>query len=200
MSEERVILVDEHGRPAGTAEKAAVHGMDTPLHLAFSCYVFDSDGRFLITRRADDKKTWPGVWTNSCCGHPAPGEPLTVAVARRLRQELGLTTNRVDPVLPRFRYRAVMDNGMVENEVCPVFRATTDGEPEVDEAEVADFAWTDWTEFATDVLAGRRTVSPWCRWQIEQLDPLGSRPDRWPVAEQRELPPAAIPEPGSAVP
>ncbi len=129
--------------------------MDTPLHLAFSCYVFDSDGRFLITRRADDKKTWPGVWTN---------------------------------------------NGMVENEVCPVFRATTDGEPEVDEAEVADFAWTDWTEFATDVLAGRRAVSPWCRWQIEQLGPLGSRPDRWPVAEQRELPPAAIPEPGSAVP
>ena len=124
------MLLDADRRPAGTMPKAEVHGADTPLHLAFSVYLFDAGGRFLATRRALGKRTWPGVWTNSCCGHPAPGEDPADAARRRVGQELGLHPARMDLVLPDFAYRAVAADGVVENEVCPVFFAHLDGDPE----------------------------------------------------------------------
>lgn len=192
MPGEHVVLLDEQGNRTGTAGKVEVHSTDTPLHLAFSCYVFDARGRFLLTRRAHDKLTWPGVWTNSCCGHPEPGEPLGGAVSRRLWQELGLTIEPPELILPAFRYRAVMANGLVENEACPVFRARTGAVPEPDPAEVAEFAWVDWACLVSDVLGGRQDVSPWCRLQVEELARLGPHPHRWPVGSEGDLPPAAV--------
>ena len=188
-----VVLVDEDGRAIGTAPKPAVHGARTPLHLAFSCYVFNPAGEVLVTRRSAAKSTWPDVWTNSCCGHPAPGELLAGAVVRRLREELGLAVERVELVLPDFRYRAVMDNGVVENEICPVFRALSTTEPAPVADEVAEAVWVPWRPFAADVLDGRRAVSPWCRLQVARLVAVGPDPLDWPVAELTALPPAARP-------
>jgi isopentenyl-diphosphate Delta-isomerase len=187
---ESVVLLDEDGNAIGTADKALVHGSDTPLHLAFSCYVFDSSGRLLLTQRAHHKATWGGVWTNSCCGHPSPGEPIEDAVRRRVGQELGLDLDSLTLLLPRFRYRSVMEDGMVENEMCPVFVATTTAGPDPDRAEVAAEEWVDWLDFRVDVLAGTRDVSPWC---IEQVEALPEDPRSAPAADLSELPPAARP-------
>jgi isopentenyl-diphosphate delta-isomerase len=187
---ELVVLLDEEGHAIGTTPKAGVHHASTPLHLAFSCYLFDAHGRLLLTRRALHKPTWPGAWTNSVCGHPAPGETPADAVRRRVRDEVGVRAERVRLLLPAFRYRAVMANGVVENEMCPVFVATTDEPPRPDPDEVADVAWADWAAFRAGVLDGSREVSPWCRDQVAALpaDPL-----RAPARPDAELPPAARP-------
>ncbi len=164
---ERVVLVDEAGAPIGVAAKATVHGSDTPLHLAFSCHVFDAGGRVLVTRRALGKLTWPGVWTNSFCGHPAPGEAIEDAVRRRAQRELGLELGALDPLLPDFRYRAVDASGVVENEICPVFRAVVDRDPRPAADEVAEWAWVALPSLRQAVAATPFAFSPWLALQLE---------------------------------
>lgn len=168
---ERVVLLDEQGRPIGTARKSEVHHRDTPLHLAFSCYLLDHAGRLLVTRRAMSKRTWPGAWTNSCCGHPAPGEPVADAVRRRVVEELGAAVTGLRVVLPEFRYRAQMDDGTVENELCPVYAALCPDPDSLspDPDEVAEHVWVDWSDFRQAVLDGRSEVSPWCREQVAAM-------------------------------
>jgi isopentenyl-diphosphate delta-isomerase len=168
-AEESVVLVDDQGRRIGTATKASVHHAATPLHLGFSCYVFDRNGRVLITRRALTKATWPGVWTNSFCGHPAPGEPFGTAVRRRAHEELGLTLDSLACVLPNFRYRAVAADGTVENEICPVFCAKAAGPVRPAAAEVMEHMWVSWGDLrsAADLAWA---VSPWAAEQLPLLE------------------------------
>jgi isopentenyl-diphosphate Delta-isomerase len=172
---ELVVLVDAEGRPLGVLPKDQAHHADTPLHLAFSVYVFDGAGRFLATRRALTKQTWPGVWTNSCCGHPGPGEDVAAAARRRLRQELGLEVGPLEPVLPGFSYRAVAADGVVENELCPVFFARLDGAAapvvDADPHEVAEWRWVPWPSFRTVALTAPWVLSPWAAQQVRELPP-----------------------------
>jgi isopentenyl-diphosphate delta-isomerase len=185
---ESVVLLDEQGRAVGTADKRQVHHAETPLHLAFSCYVFDAAGRVLVTQRALHKATWPGEWTNSCCGHPAPGEAVGDAVVRRVREELGVRLEDLRLLLPRFRYRAVMPDGVVEHEMCPVYVATTSDDVRPDPDEVAAAVWEPWADFRAAVLSGDREISPWCR---EQVADLPEYPLTAPARPASELPPAA---------
>jgi len=171
---ELVVLLDESGTPIGTADKATVHGPNTPLHLAFSCYGFNGAGELLLTRRALDKVTWPGVWTNTCCGHPAPGEDSAAAITRRLQSELGLQqVSDLRVVLPDFRYRAVAADGVVENEICPVYVAELVGDPVPDPTEVMEWAWVRPERFADAVAATPFAFSPWSVVQVAQLRAAG---------------------------
>ncbi|MGI5501140.1 isopentenyl-diphosphate Delta-isomerase [Lentzea sp. CA-135723] len=188
---EQVVLLAEDGTAAGVEDKAVVHHADTPLHLAFSSYVFDSAGNTVLTRRALHKKTFPGLWTNTCCGHPLPGEDMAQSVLRRLRDELGMTTPAPELLLPAFRYRAVMD-GVVENEMCPVFRVLSDAEPVPNPDEVDSTERVPWSEYASSVLDGTRAVSPWSRLQVAELVELGPDPLAWPVAGPETLPAAVL--------
>ena len=170
--DELVVLLDHEGRPIGSALKSTVHTESTPLHLAFSCHLFDDEGRMLVTRRALGKMAWPGVWTNSCCGHPAPGERLESAVARRLMQELGTTADDVRLVLPDFAYRAVDASGIVEHERCPVFVGRIAGPLEPDPLEVADWRWVEPDRLVAGIRATPWAFSPWLVLQAEQLPVL----------------------------
>lgn len=187
------MLCAPDGSAAGTAPKATVHHRDTPLHLAFSCYVFDPAGRVLVTRRAYDKRTFPGLRTNSCCGHPAPGEGMRDAVLRRLWHELGIVPAELDLILPAFRYRAIATDGTVENELCPVYRAlaATD-EVTVHPPEVHEAWWVPWAGFAAQP-DGTDPLSWWGVQQVEQLSALGPDPFAWPLGEHALLPAAATP-------
>jgi isopentenyl-diphosphate delta-isomerase len=166
---EQVVLLDDDGRPVGVADKATVHGPTTPLHLAFSCYGFDRTGRLLVTRRARDKRTFPGVLTNTCCGHPAPGEPMETAVRRRLGDELGLEVTGLRLVLPDFGYRASA-GGIEENERCPVFVGTVVGEPVPRPDEVDSCEWWTWDRFLAAAADDTSELSPWARLQAPLLD------------------------------
>jgi isopentenyl-diphosphate delta-isomerase len=188
---EEVVLLDEAGNAVGSAPKAATHHTDTPLHLAFSCYVFDDHGRLLLTRRALTKPTFPGVWSNSFCGHPTPGEELADAVRRRGEQELGLVLEDLRLVLPAFRYQATMADGVRENELCPVFTARTASEPSPDPAEVAEVEWTPWPGFRDRVITGGAEVSTWCALQVPDLARREEAAGRFATASYDELPPAA---------
>jgi isopentenyl-diphosphate delta-isomerase len=166
---ELVVLLDDDGSPIGTAPKAETHTADTPLHAAFSCFGFDVAGRLLLTRRALTKRTWGGVWTGTCCGHPGPGEDPVDAVTRRLHDELGVVPLSIQLVLPRFRYRAVAPNGLVENEICPVYVAALDVDPTPDPAEVAEWRWAEVADVVTAVRAAPFVFSPWMVLQVEEL-------------------------------
>jgi isopentenyl-diphosphate delta-isomerase len=167
---EQVVLLDSSFKPVGVADKATVHTGETPLHLAFSCHISDGSGRLLVTRRALSKKAWPGVWTNSACGHPGPGEGLEDAVRRRVRYELGLELEDLELALPDFRYRAVDASGIVENEFCPVFTALTSGVPDPRPDEVIEYRWVDPAALRTAVAAAPWAFSPWLVLQLPRLD------------------------------
>lgn len=174
-----VVLLDARGTACGTARKCDVHGTDTPLHLAVSCYVVRGDGMVLLTRRAATKHTWPTTWTNACCGHPRPGEALTDAARRHMLDEIGLRPLRLRCALPDFTYRATMDNGWVEHELCPVFVAEVEGDPLLHPDEADQLEWLPWQTLVERARHHSPTLSPWSVTQIERLAAMFDHPLAW---------------------
>lgn len=168
MNEELVVLVDELDRVVGTTPKNDVHTMETPLHRAFSSFIFNANGELLLQQRSSKKKTWPLSWSNSCCGHPGVDETREDALIRRARDELGLELADIKMVAP-YRYRFEKD-GVVENEICPIFIAKAKNEPVLNPDEVEKIEWISWDEFLKDMEEkGASKYSDWC---IEEVSIL----------------------------
>ena len=166
---EHVVLVDEQNQPIGTAPKFDTHTGDTPLHRGFSVFLFNSRGELLLQQRAHGKKTWPLVWSNSVCGHPALSEVSEAAAARRFQDELGLDIKNIVVILPEYRYRATRD-GIVENEFCPVMVAWSDNEPTLNPEEVEAVRWVAWPDFVAEVKEFPERYSEWCVEETLLLD------------------------------
>lgn len=166
---ELVILVNEQNQVLGTMPKAEVHGATTPLHRAFSSFVFrSSDRHLLLQQRSANKSTWPLVWSNSCCGHPTPGESNVTAAKRRLKFELGLVPVLLEEVAP-YRY-CFIKNGTMENEICPILVGLVDLEPVINPDEVQSVRWMSWEQFLAATQKEPAYYSEWCVEQAQILD------------------------------
>ncbi len=168
-TKEFVVLVDAQDRQIGVEKKKDVHSSNTPLHRAFSLFLFTHDNRLLLQQRAGSKKTWPLVWSNSCCGHPMPGESYEQAVIRRTRFELGITLSHVEKIAD-YQYCFSKDNVM-ENEICPIFTGFYDGVVLPNRKEVESVVWIDWESWLSETRQFPERYSPWC---IEETQIIAS--------------------------
>ena len=169
----RVVLVDEEDRPIGTADKLEAHRQGL-LHRAFSVFILDSEGRMLIQRRAEDKYHSGGLWSNACCSHPAPEEPVKVAAARRLGEEMGFecALSRAGTLL----YRADVGGGLTEHELDHLLIGHWEGIPAPDPAEVMDWWWIEPGELRREMAAAPERFTYWFRVALEELDRRGALP------------------------
>ncbi|MFB6225366.1 MAG: isopentenyl-diphosphate Delta-isomerase, partial [Candidatus Paceibacteria bacterium] len=133
------------------------------LHRAFSIFIFHTDTKqVLIQQRALSKQTWPGVWSNSCCGHPKLNESTEDAIRRRSYFELGISHFDTLMFASPYRYRYERD-GIVENEICPIYIGTTSEDASPNPAEVETYQWVTWKEFMHMLTDTSTDFSEWCR-------------------------------------
>ncbi len=168
MAEEQVILVDAQDREIGTLEKLAAHRNGGVLHRAFSVFLVDPQGRWLLQQRAAGKYHFPNLWTNSCCSHPRPGEQTADAARRRLREELGLDC----PLTERFQfvYRATSEaEGLTEHEFDHVFTGVYSGEIRPDPEEVAAVRWIAPAVLEREVREHPGRFTPWFKIALERV-------------------------------
>ncbi|WP_042393126.1 isopentenyl-diphosphate Delta-isomerase [Streptacidiphilus carbonis] len=158
-------LVDEQGRTIGTAEKLAAHQAPGQLHRAFSVFLFDTEGRMLLQQRALAKYHSPGVWSNTCCGHPYPGETPFAAAARRTAEELGAAPVRLQQAGTVTYNHPDRTTGLVEKEYNHLFVGISAPEQRPDPDEVAAVRLVTPTE-----LAALRAEKPFSVWFGTVLD------------------------------
>ncbi len=162
-NKEYVVLVDKKNQPLGLELKSRVHTANTPMHRAFSLFMFNSQNQLLLQQRALTKLTWPGIWSNSVCGHPLPKESFSQAAQRRANYELGMDIKQTDIVmiLPNYTYR-YEHKGVVEHEFCPVLVARISQQPQPNPSEVEATRWIAWQEFL-GLIKKPNDFSEWCR-------------------------------------
>src|SRR5919107_6254005 len=165
MAAEQLILVDAFDRELGVGEKMEVH-LAGALHRAFSVFVFDGRGRLLLQKRAADKYHSAGLWSNTACGHPRPGEATREAARRRLREEMGFDCE-LRPAF-EFVYRAEVGGALVEHEYDHVFVGTHAGEdPAPDASEVEDWRWVSMDELRRCLREEPERYSYWLKAAVE---------------------------------
>lgn len=158
MSENQVILVDENDIELGSMEKMEAH-LDGNLHRAISVFITDSKGKWLLQRRALEKYHSKGLWSNTCCSHPSPGEETPAAAKRRLMQEMGMTAELKS--LFCFTYRAELENGLTEHEIDHVFWGVSDVLPNPDPAEIMDYKYLDFKTMEFEIRNNPGLFSEW---------------------------------------
>lgn len=175
MKEQEVILVNENDEPVGTMKKMEAHQKGL-LHRAFSVFIFDSNGRMLLQQRAPGKYHGASLWTNACCSHPFPGEEINEASERRLKEELGFTT-QLHKIFS-FTYKAQVENDLTEYEFDHVFAGTYAGRIQPDPNEVSAFVYETMVQLKKEIETRPEKFTSWFkiafpkieRWWKEQYE------------------------------
>ncbi len=172
FDDELLILVDENDNVTGYDEKLNVHLGQGKLHRAFSIFLFSPCGQVLLQRRSGQKPLWPLYWSNSVCSHPRKGEEIDAAALRRLREELGISTEL--EYLYRFCYSAQFESVGTENELCNVYAGCVpiDCPVVANENEIDEWAWVEIDEFERRIAAQPEQFTPWMllEWQRMQKE------------------------------
>jgi len=164
--EELVILVDTNDSPIGQMEKLEAH-QKGELHRAFSIFIFNTKGELLLQQRALDKYHSGGLWTNTCCSHPRPGEDNLAAANRRLKEEMGMKAN-LTPAFS-FTYRAKFESGLIEHEYDHVFFGKSDLLPVINKEEVEQYKYINLDTLKQELLLYPDHYTPWLKICLEKV-------------------------------
>jgi isopentenyl-diphosphate delta-isomerase len=155
---EYVVLVDNNDNAIGTMEKQQAH-VEGVLHRAFSIFIFNSENKLLLQKRASSKYHCGGLWTNTCCSHPRENEIILDAANRRLQEEMGMQCE-LKPLF-NFVYKAEFENGLIEHEYDHVFVGQSNQIPELNTEEVEDYRYIDLQELQAEIKVSPQNFTPW---------------------------------------
>jgi isopentenyl-diphosphate delta-isomerase len=172
MAFKEVILVDELDNEIGVMEKQEAH-LSPNLHRAFSIFIFNNKGEMLLQQRADEKYHSSGLWTNTCCSHPAPGEDIVESAKKRLNEEMGFTTD-ISEVFS-FIYQAGLDNGLTEYEYDHVFIGEYNSAVNPDVAEVKAYSYKSLGEIEQDITQKPELYTEWFKIAFPKLREIINR-------------------------
>lgn len=177
--EEKVVLVNDQDEAIGIENKTQAHLMGM-LHRAFSVFVINSAGKLLVQKRALTKYHSRGLWSNTCCGHPRPGESIESASRRRLREEMGFDSNLSEVF--DFVYRADLEDGLIENEYDHVLVGSFDGQPNPDPTEIAEWRWVDMATLSMDLEQHPERYTYWFQISFHRFLEAVTHPAILPVS------------------
>ncbi len=167
FDDELLVLVDDDNRVVGFREKLACHEGEGTLHRAFSVFLFDERGRFLLQRRAASKALWPLYWSNSVCSHPRRGEDENKAVHRRIVEEVGADADV--EYLYRFQYHARYEDVGSERENCAVYVGRVRGGIVPNENEIAEWRWVEADALDREIREHPDAFTPWMKMEWARL-------------------------------
>ncbi len=160
MKEEKVILVNVKDEETGIAEKMHAHRQGL-LHRAFSVFIFNNRNELLIQQRSVHKYHSGGLWTNTCCSHPRPGETIREAAVRRLGEEMGISADLEE--IFGFIYRTDFENGLIEHEFDHVLAGDYEGELNINNEEVMDYSFVSMDQIENSLATHPEKYTVWFR-------------------------------------
>lgn len=168
FEDEPLILVDEKDNEIGNLPKDRCHDGAGQLHRAFSLFIFNNDGEVLLQQRSAQKRLWPMYWSNACCSHPRRGEDMEDAINRRLKQELGITSEL--EFLYKFIYQARYDAHGSEHELCWVYLGRSRGTVVVNANEIADWRYVSVETLNAELEARPQDFTPWMKLEWHRIN------------------------------
>lgn len=164
---EKIILVNEEDEKVSSEEKIKAHKDGGKLHRAFSVFIFNSEGKLLLQKRAENKYHSGGLWSNTCCSHPYEGESVKKAAESRLKAEMGFTCDLQEEF--SFIYEADFDSGLTEKEFDHVLFGVCKKKPDPNPDEVSDWKWVEPEEVRKDAKENPGEYTPWFRKIIGEM-------------------------------
>lgn len=155
---EQVILVTPQDQVIGEAEKMQAH-LQGYLHRAFSIFIFDSNNNLLLQQRSSDKYHCAGLWSNTCCGHPRPGEEIHAAAVRRLKEEMNINTALY--LKQTLLYNLTLSNNLIEHEFNYTFIGRYEGKVTPNIAEVETHKWITIPHLKNELSHNDKKFTPW---------------------------------------